>query len=172
MSTLTRLVLSVRLMRVFLLMALFVSASVVSRGQAAQMLDASKFRGAPDMCAQINAAYLSADFHGSIDATAFTGLQECISNPFHGQNVPVHLYLNPDVTIITSVPWFTPQATHSIEGLVAGNIGSNPAEVVGGATIEACGTIIPAQLPMTFMPNVGPPLTHGDNVHIRTPVAC
>jgi hypothetical protein len=46
-------------------------------------LDASQFPGAPDICAQINAAYTSAAFTGTIDATAFSGIQECASNPFH-----------------------------------------------------------------------------------------
>lgn len=111
---------------------------------SAMALDASQFPGAPDMCAQINAAYLSPQFTGTIDATAFSGVQECVSNPFHASNAIVHLYLNPKVVIITSVPWFTPQVTHSIEGLVAGDIGGPVTGApFGGATIEACGPTVP-----------------------------
>ena len=112
----------------------------------AMALDASQFPGAPDMCAQINAAYTSSNFAGTIDATAFSGIQECVSNPFHMTSTTnlktVHLYLNPNVTIVTSVPWFTPQVPHSIEGLVAGNIGPQSLSPTGGATILACGPTI------------------------------
>jgi hypothetical protein len=117
---------------------------------SALALDASQFPGTPDICAQINAAYTSPQFTGSIDATAFSGIQECVSNPFHlSGSQPlkqVHLYLNPGVTIVTSVPWFTPQVAHSIEGLVAGNIGQNATTPIGGATIQACGPTISAAL--------------------------
>jgi hypothetical protein len=111
--------------------------SLIAQSLSPMTIDASQFSGT-DMCAKINAAYMSSAFAGSIDATAFAGLQPCTSNPFHGKNAVVHLYLNPTVTIITSTPWFTPQVTHSIEGLVAGNITET-----GGATIEACGPTVP-----------------------------
>ncbi len=82
----------------FLLLCLpFASGQTFSQGQpivgvgtstpvsSPMFLDASQFAGAPDICAQINAPYRSTSFTGNIDATAFTGLQPCLSNPFHGK---------------------------------------------------------------------------------------
>ena len=134
----------------------------------AMALDASQFPGAPDMCAQINAAYTSSNFAGTIDATAFSGIQECVSNPFHMTSTTnlktVHLYLNPNVTIVTSVPWFTPQVPHSIEGLVAGNIGPQSLSPTGGATILACGPTISLALQ-----NQGLMWTGGPTLSAHTP---
>ncbi|MGO9649365.1 MAG: hypothetical protein ACLPOO_15065 [Terriglobales bacterium] len=74
-----------------------------------------------------------------IDARSFTGVQACNSNPFAGFNLSVRLLLG-NVFIVTSVPWWTPQADHSIEGVATGTYSSTlPSLSAMGTTIAACG---------------------------------
>lgn len=128
------------------------SCTTASATPTAVFLDASQFTPttSPDMCGQINAALLAASTTSlpanifTIDARAFTGTQLCDSNPFtnvgHTTNVgdvPVRLLLG-NVTIVTSTPWFTPQVSHSIEGIAAGNPSNT-----SGTTIAACGPGLP-----------------------------
>jgi hypothetical protein len=104
-------------------------------------IDASQAAGA-DMCAQISTACTTAPFTTTmttIDARAFVGSQACNSNMFAGCNKSVELLLNPNVLIVASVPQFTPQLPHKIDGGIAGNLAAT-----GGATITACGPASPA----------------------------
>jgi len=110
-------------------------------------VDASRFTG--DICARINSAIIAAFPGGAtstspvatIDARALTGLQPCNSNPFTGGlNYPVRLLLG-DAQIITSVPWWTPQLSHSIEGIVPADSSS-----ANGTVILACGPGLPSSI--------------------------
>jgi hypothetical protein len=112
-------------------------------------LDASQFSGA-DMCAQINTAYTTAlpTSGGVIDARVFNGLQPCNSNPFHNANIPVVLLLGA-AQVITSVPWWTPQAGGGIIGVTPAP-GTNSV----GTSITACGpSNVPSGMNWSGSPN-------------------
>lgn len=141
---------------VFLIVALTTKSSAQSttQGQPAVgtgtqlttdplFLDANQYAGA-DMCAKINAAYLALGTAGGVvDARAFTGSQACNSNPFSGKNYSVVLLLG-GVTVVTSVPWYTPQQSHTIQG-----IGGT------GTIIQACGPAAPGWSGTTSKCTVG-----------------
>jgi hypothetical protein len=111
-------------------------------------LDASQFvssTGMTDMCGQINAALNAADttpppvLPVTIDARAFTGVQPCNLNPFKGHNLSVRLLLG-NVYIVTGFPWWTPQLSHSIEGVATGSGFRFVTSLIPvGTTIAACG---------------------------------
>lgn len=101
---------------------------------------------------------------GVVDATAFTGSQACNSNPFHSTvtnngNVPVKIKFNANgVDIVTSVPWFTPQAGFQFEGNPSNSAGT------GGVIIEACGPLTSANAQWSSGSSTCTPLTSGGTV--------
>jgi hypothetical protein len=94
------------------------------------------------MCDKIRLACVSAPFTTTmttIDARSFVSTQACKVNMFAGCNKSVDLLLNPNVLIVASVPQFTPQLPHRIDGRIASIAAGG-----SGAMITACGPSSPA----------------------------
>jgi len=101
---------------------------------------ADQFSGS-DMCAKITAAISSLGSGGGIvDATHFTGVQTCASDPSTGVTAPVVVYVG-NVTMQLTVPWIIRSSLFKWHGAGPGHSGIH---YTGTAVIPAIITFGPA----------------------------
>ena len=101
-------------------------------------LDVTQFMSGAsgDLCKGINNACTNASFQGYLDISGFQGIQACNSDLFASCLKIAHIKACSTLTVVTSIPWYTPSKAGSIEGCDAGTIDQS-----GGFSLTASGPL-------------------------------